>query len=469
MASSVPGTSISHASTQRNARLMSRTKHFGRSLAPAAFILFTVTAFTSAASADPRETEEQAYDVEQHRLAKLVRRQGHRPEGAIPLLKLARNDVHATPGLTLKILEGLRNDRALSPPRQALASALRAKLLIRAGKLVEASATIEELGYITRWRIVGPFDNEGKSGFEREEPPEAGRRAELLKEAVFPGKARPVAFRAYPQVSPLGYVNLDAVYRPNNNACAIAENVVESPRDQELNLWVGAGGAVKVYWNGDEVLSDALYRMPHPDRHVIRIKAKQGDNRLLVKSCVADRSWGFFLRLVDLLGRKPDILVRTAEFPKLAPPVEQARMPKQGRGRISSDLDVLTQAAKQPEASAKHLARFAEYMRLTGADDPVEELAKQAAEKAAKKSPKLEHLVLAAQTVHAACGGAALRTKSAAPRSERARDGATSCPGGDVRRFARACAPHAEEARAGCLARIEANGTVGQEERRQQT
>ena len=49
--------------------------------------------------------------------------------------------------------------------------------------------------------------------------------------------------------------------RPRENACGLAETFVYSEKAQPLSLWLGSGGANKLYWNGSEVSRDGAYRL----------------------------------------------------------------------------------------------------------------------------------------------------------------------------------------------------------------
>ena len=102
-------------------------------------------------------------------------------------------------------------------------------------------------------QVIGPFDNEGRAGFAAEQPPEAARTAPFDASARYRGREREVGWRAYPNVSELGYVNFDAVFRPYENTCGFAVTTVHADRARPVSLNFGAGGAIKVYWNGTEV------------------------------------------------------------------------------------------------------------------------------------------------------------------------------------------------------------------------
>ena len=232
-----------------------------------------------------------------------MERLGGKAEASVPLLELFGRWDESTPSKTLKVLERVAGNKQLSAQTRVLAQTLVADGQARLGKPEAQQERSEQLGFLTRFRVVGPFDNEGKSGFETETPPEAQKMLAPDLQASFPGKERPVRWRELPDVAQRGYVSFAAVMRPRENVCALAETFVFSEKAQALTLWIGSAGANKVYWNGAEVLRDAAYRSASPDRSVAVVAARKGSNRVLAKVCVAQGgTWGFYLRVGDARG-----------------------------------------------------------------------------------------------------------------------------------------------------------------------
>ena len=188
-----------------------------------------------------------------------------------------------------------------------------------------------------------------------------------------------------------GYINFDALFRPYENVCGFAETFIESERERALSLWIGGGGALKVYWNGAEVLQDSSYRLPHPDRQVAVVGAHRGFNRLLVKTCVADGSWGFFLRVGDARGAPLELNADASSYRDTQAGHADVRLPA-----LQADLDILEQAAARDAASAQALEDLARYLSFTESDDPAERRAKQLAARAATLAPTVSRLRLAA-------------------------------------------------------------------------
>ncbi|MBN1655634.1 MAG: DUF3857 domain-containing protein [Deltaproteobacteria bacterium] len=314
------------------------------------------------------------------------------------MLELWRNWDNATTTVTTRVLERLARDGGLSAHLRVHVKTLLAIARGRVGDTRAAVDSFSDLGYIAQWRVIGPFDNEGKTGFEMETPPEAERDKAPDLNASYPGRERSVRWRDYPDIVRYGYLSLDAVLRPNENVCAIAEATVHSDRARPLTLWLGASGAVKAYWNGEQVLSDPTYRgQAARDRSAVIVGAYAGDNRLLVKSCITDTSWGLFARLGDEKGG----LAAGLSFDQAhaIPPsgVEHGH----GVSKLpDAPLAPLAAFEKQVENESKNasaLEDLARFLAYTNSDDPAERRAKQLAAQAAEERPTLARLRLAAQ------------------------------------------------------------------------
>jgi transglutaminase-like putative cysteine protease len=335
-------------------------------------------------------------DGENSRLAQRVSAAGTDPRGVVPLLELWDNWDRSTPRKLVAELTKLSKDARLSSDRRVLVETMLAQARLRLGDPNAVTKRFDELGYVTTFRVIGPFDNEGKAGFDKPTPVEDKRMEAPDMQATYPGRERPVAWRELPEVTRNGFVPFGALMRPLENVCGLAETFVKSEKARPRTLWVGAGGAVKVYWNGSVVLADPAYRAPSPDRSVAMVGAHAGWNRLLVKVCTTNASWGFQLRIGDEKGGIANGIT-TARTTTAALDIPQ-HDPKQKLPR--APVTALTSFEKQvsvakPPAAA--LVEFARYLDLSGSDDPAERRAKQLVERAVELDPKPEYLRLAAK------------------------------------------------------------------------
>ena len=120
-----------------------------------------VLAFAAPAAAQrPRNP----YDQEVSRLARSARQHARDPRAFVEIAEIYDLWEAASPGAATRALSSLAAERRLPASARVYADALRARLWIREGQLDQAAAAFRRLGYVTRFRVVGPFDNEGKVG-----------------------------------------------------------------------------------------------------------------------------------------------------------------------------------------------------------------------------------------------------------------------------------------------------------------
>ncbi len=346
-------------------------------------------------SSNPYDRTVQSLERDVLRYGRSARESGR----AIPrMLRIEGLADHATPGVAKASLARLAESRRLLPHLRAYATMLRGLAEQSTGDPAVAQATFDSLGYVRDWMVVGAFDNEGKSGFARELPPEAQRNAPVDRSASYQGKERPASWRRYPrELSPKGYISFDAVFRPWVNVCAYAETFVELERAEPLTLWLGANGASKVWFNGEPVHSDEAYRRVDYDRFSAAVAGRQGANRILVKVCTAEGPWGFTLRVGDRQGGARSDLTFQAEGPTAAA-AAPANVPSVPPAPVAplANLEALVAAAPESRRGAAVRYDLSRFLHWTGAIDEGTTRFRELAEKAAELDPSVEHLELAA-------------------------------------------------------------------------
>jgi len=323
-----------------------------------------------------------------------VQNLGRSPAGIVPLLRLWQGRHQSEPAAVRSALEQIAADRRVNPNTRRYAQVLQARGMIERGEIEESAELITDLGYVNEWRVLGPFDNEGKAGFERAFPVETNLLEAPDPQASFEGRDRLITWQPYAQHRPLGYIDFAAGMRPQHNVCAYAQTVIHSDRAQALSLWVGAAGAARVWWNGEEVLEDTSYRSPDPERSVALVGAHRGANRVTLKVCTAQARWGFYFRVGNAQGDPARGIRVDAQSPD-APSMGHSRV-RRSQSLVSS-FDSLREASARESSTPNDWEALARFMYATGADDPAEERALQLAERAATESPTLPRLIFVTQ------------------------------------------------------------------------
>jgi cellulose synthase operon protein C len=353
-----------------------------------------------------RAHAESPYDARQRTLAARALSRGKQPAGALDLLELFRQSDRVDPTISRALYDQLAQSRALGSEQRVMAARAAAVEKRRAGDLPGSAKAFDALGYLRSFRVIGPFDNEGKRGFAQAQGPERERNGDVQIDAVYDGRERPVRWRKLPDdVVQGGHVDFAALLRPSENVCALAETTIVLKAAQPLTLWLGAGGAAKVYFNGDEVIHDEAYRGFGYDRMVASVAGRFGHNRVLVKTCTASGPFSFALRVADARG-DPIQLLHDADnlsgVPGLAEaakqPPGQAARPSTKVASPAAPLTVLAQlerAAAVAKPSAAALEDLARFLWYANADDPAERRAHQLAARAAELGPTPRRYLLA--------------------------------------------------------------------------
>jgi hypothetical protein len=170
-------------------------------------------------------------------------------------------------------------------------------------------------GFITRWMLIGPFDNTEEAHFQKAYPPE--QKVDLA--AGYPGKQdREVRWVAHTTSDPLGLVDLNKALGKNMAAVAYGFAAVESPAERPVEIRAGSNNAVKMFLNGKLIyFREEYHHGQRMDQHVGRGTLKAGRNELLIKVCQNDQkdtwaqTWTFQLRICNALGGAVPFTVQT--------------------------------------------------------------------------------------------------------------------------------------------------------------
>jgi tetratricopeptide (TPR) repeat protein/transglutaminase-like putative cysteine protease len=328
------------------------------------------------------------------------------PEAYAALRRLWSVWDRARPEHVEQALLSASGNAKLSPPVRAYAATLGALARVRRGDLKSASTEIARLGYVDRWLVIGPFDNEGKSGLETAFGPELTLDKPIVPGRAESGKERPVRWRAVPREFPHGFVNLGSLVRPEQKICGYATTFVRgaaAERPRSITAWIGTGGAFKAFWNGREVLESNRYAGHDFDRFAVTLRLDPGTNALTLKVCGEETPPVFSLRFGDEKGAPATGLVlsndpaHSAAAAELVARVKREPAPKQpARPAVEGPAQLFERITSAKSPTARELEAHARYLYETDGDDPTVHLARGLAVRAAEKEPTIRRLLLAA-------------------------------------------------------------------------
>jgi hypothetical protein len=149
--------------------------------------------------------------------------------------------------------------------------------------------------FIREWNLVGPFQAADMDDLPTVYPPET--EAEPAKTYKGKGGAS-VGWRTF-RAGESGYVRLDNLIRPNEQAIAYGLVYVLSPDERTANLLLGSDDGVRVWVNGELVHTNPIYRAAEPDLDRIQVRLRKGWNKVLLKDLQGAGGWGFYVRFAD--------------------------------------------------------------------------------------------------------------------------------------------------------------------------
>ena len=162
------------------------------------------------------------------------------------------------------------------------------------------------LGFLMRWKTIGPFDNAGRAGFDRVYPPET----ELRFDGEYDGKDGKVKWKEFESAHEFGMVDFNKPYSPLKEVAGYGytEFFSEGARPAELRL--GCKNGWKIWFNGKYLFGrDEYHRGAEMDQYKLPVQLQAGRNTILVKLTQNEEKeewtveWEFQLRVTDPTGR----------------------------------------------------------------------------------------------------------------------------------------------------------------------
>ena len=161
------------------------------------------------------------------------------------------------------------------------------------------------MGYVSNWRLIGPFDNLDDKGWDVAYPPET--KVDLAAE--LDGQKGKVRWLSHVTADEFGRVDVNKVLANHKGAIGYAHVEFLADRDQPCDLRLGTPNASKVWLNGELVGSAHVYHANATiDQYISKGRLKRGKNTILLKLCQNEQTeawaqeWTFQLRVCDAIG-----------------------------------------------------------------------------------------------------------------------------------------------------------------------
>lgn len=164
----------------------------------------------------------------------------------------------------------------------------------------------KHFGFVTTWKIAGPFDNTKEQGYDTAYEPEK----ELKFDAKYKGKdGKEVAWKDHTTADKHGVVDLNEVLGKNKGALAYAVADFNAAKAGPVDIRIGSGSAIKLWVNGKQIDARNVYHSGFEiDQYISQVELKEGANRIVLKVCENEQKeswaqdWKFQLRVCDRVG-----------------------------------------------------------------------------------------------------------------------------------------------------------------------
>ena len=183
----------------------------------------------------------------------------------------------------------------------------------------------KHFGFLMDWKLIGPFDNSERAGYDTVFPPEN----EIKLDATYDGKGTAkVKWVAFTSADEYGMIDFNKPFTSMKEVVGYAHTEFEAAEAGPAELRLGCKNAWKIWFNGELIFArDEYHRGARIDQYILPIRLSKGTNTILVKACQneTDESWTvqweFQLRICDSTGTA--ILATNRKKAVVAPPAKK--------------------------------------------------------------------------------------------------------------------------------------------------
>jgi len=154
----------------------------------------------------------------------------------------------------------------------------------------------KEAGFLTKWKLIGPFPNEG---MDASAPPET----EFNENAEYIGaNEKTVRWTNVRTPHIRGIFDLARLFTPNENCVSYARTTFNVEKGGDAMLLLGSDDGIACWLNGDKIHTNDAGRALSIDADRVAVKLNAGKNVLLLKITQRTGGWAFCARVADSDG-----------------------------------------------------------------------------------------------------------------------------------------------------------------------
>lgn len=155
-----------------------------------------------------------------------------------------------------------------------------------------------KIGYSNNYYIIGPFDNQGKSGFTKSYLPES----DFSKEKVYKGKNQELKWKTVGNYEK-SFISFKNFINPKVDSLAYALFFVKINKSGKYQIRFSINNQYELFLDKKSVLKSENNDYVYYDKNIINVFLKKGVHTLLVKLDNKYSPWGIYLRVLDKFGR----------------------------------------------------------------------------------------------------------------------------------------------------------------------
>ncbi|MCB1275541.1 hypothetical protein [Prosthecobacter sp.] len=163
----------------------------------------------------------------------------------------------------------------------------------------------KHFGFLMSWKLIAPFSNADRGGFDKVYPPEK----ELHFDAIYEGKSKKVEWVDFTSADEYGKIDFNKPFGMEKSVVGYAATDFFSEEDRQAEIRIGCKNGWKVWLNGELLFArDEYHRGAKLDQYKLPCQLKKGKNTILVKCCQNEQTeqwtveWEFQLRVCDATG-----------------------------------------------------------------------------------------------------------------------------------------------------------------------
>ncbi len=175
--------------------------------------------------------------------------------------------------------------------------------------------SIDDIGFIKNYYLIGPFENSGNEGFAKQYI----EQDSFDFEKKYQGKNQETYFKKVNNYEYKGYVNFKNFINPKPDSLGYMILFVDVKKSDNYQIRLGAGSYLDLFVDNQSIFYKKFKNTPYYDQNIIDVYFEKGIHKIMIKTAGEDY-FGVYLRLTDKIGKKSNDLIYSfyEKEPKLA-------------------------------------------------------------------------------------------------------------------------------------------------------